>query len=229
MVVKPIKFSLFKFGNYKPVTVLVYFISYRFKTTLLFTVVYTKIIQRGVILSSAKLVLASCNQCHQINHLTLPHYHSNHAKLSWQPHQTTIATSNHPWLPWQHIITQFLYHLLELLTLEWLQHWIVDVKAKRWPYLNVYESKIFHEISNHLSTYRSMDKRYTFWSLSQYHLQVTTATTPGRHGNCITLLWQTHQDVSWQPHHYIMLPVKGYHEYHTWIPWQAHQITRTTT
>ena len=140
MVVKPIKFSLFKFGKSQPVTVLVYFISYQFKSTLLFTDVYTKIIHRGVILSSAKLVLASCNQGHHINHLTLPQqprkvvmtatseYHSTK-----QPPLVAMAT---------HHNTIFLpFWILELLTLGWLQHRIVDMKAKRWQYLNVNESK----------------------------------------------------------------------------------------
>ena len=40
---------------------------------------------------------------------------------------------------------------------------------------------------------RSTDKRHIFWSLSLYHLQVIIATTPGRHGNYLTLLWQSHQ------------------------------------
>ena len=137
MVVKPIKFSLFKFGKSQPVTVLVYFINYQFKTTLLFTDVYTKIIHRGVILSSAKLVLSSCNQGPHINHLTLPKqprkvvttatsdYHSHK-----QPPLVAIAT--------HHNTISLSFWILELLTLGWLQHWIVDMKAKRWRYLNVY-------------------------------------------------------------------------------------------
>jgi hypothetical protein len=107
MVVKPIKFSLFKFGKSQPVTVLEYFINYQFKTTLLFTDVYTKIIHRGVIPSSEKVVLASCNQGHHINHLTLPQqphkvvmtatsdYHSNKQPplVAMATHHNTISLS----------------------------------------------------------------------------------------------------------------------------------------
>jgi hypothetical protein len=101
--------------QYYILTVLKYFINYQFKTTFLFTVVYTKIIHCGVILSSAKLVLASCNQAHHINQLTLPQqpckvvmtatsdYHSNK-----QPPLVAMAT--------HHNTISLSFSILELLT-----------------------------------------------------------------------------------------------------------------
>jgi hypothetical protein len=72
-----------------------------------------------------------------------------------------------------------------------------------------------------LITYRYTHKRYIFWSLSQYHLQVIIATTPGCHGNYLTLLWLSHQVA--------VKNAANCHEKLTNLPWQQHQITIPTT
>ena len=71
------------------------------------------------------------------------------------------------------------------------------------------------------TTYRSTDKRYIFWSSSQYHLQVIIATTQRRQGNYITLLWQTQQVA--------VTNAPSCHEKFTRLPWQQRQITIPTT
>jgi hypothetical protein len=81
------------------------------------------------------------------------------------------------------------------------------------------------------TTYRSTDKSYIFWSLTQYHLHVIVATTQGRHGNYLTLLWQSHlvavkkapnchekfASLLWQQHQITIPTTPGNHDNHTWL------------
>jgi hypothetical protein len=66
---------------------------------------FAKIIHHGVILPSAKSVLASCNRGHHINHFGLPQQRRKVFMAA-----TPDYHGNHPWLPWQHIMIRFLYH-----------------------------------------------------------------------------------------------------------------------
>jgi hypothetical protein len=77
------------------------------------------------------------------------------------------------------------------------------------------------------TTYRSTDKCYIFWSLSQYHLQVLIATTPGRHENYLTLLWQSHQ-VPRKMHPIAMKNSPVCHSNSTKLLYQPHPETMTT-
>jgi hypothetical protein len=222
-------------------------------------VVYTKIIHRGVILSSAKLVLASCNQCHHINHLTLPlqprkvvitatlDYHSNK-----QPPLVAMAT--------HHNTISLSFWILELLTLQWLQHSIVNMKAKRWPYLNVYESKNLPWNLKPLKHLKFHGQALYFWSLrfepisspgiycNHFRLPwklhyFAMANKPGCRDKCTQLQWKTpqvakatvpnyytnHTRKPWKPYLVTITTTPSYYDYQTWIPWQSHQFTRTNT